>query len=49
VDQRDLLRRDISGNLRISGDGMDFPYIEHWAVRKDLTEIWRAILMRNKG
>ncbi len=41
--------RDISGILRVSGDGLDFPYIEVWADRKGLTEIWRAILTKNKG
>ncbi|HEY7586292.1 MAG TPA: hypothetical protein VH866_07280 [Candidatus Deferrimicrobiaceae bacterium] len=41
--------RDISGILRVSGEGLDFPYIERWAARKGLTEIWRAILTKNKG
>jgi hypothetical protein len=41
--------RDISGILRISGDELDIPYIERWAACKGLTEIWRAILLKNKG
>jgi hypothetical protein len=40
--------RDISGILRVSGDGLDFPYIEVWAGRKGLTEIWRAILKKTR-
>jgi len=41
--------RDITGILRVSGDVLDIPYIEVWADRKGLTEIWRAILTKNKG
>jgi hypothetical protein len=41
--------RDISGILRVSGDGLDLPYIDRWAARKGLTDIWRAILTKNKG
>jgi hypothetical protein len=41
--------RDVAGILRVSGDGLDFPYIDGWVARKGLTEIWRAILVRNKG
>lgn len=41
--------RDISGILRVSGDGLDIPYIEAWSARKGLTGIWREILKKNKG
>jgi hypothetical protein len=38
--------RDISGILRVSGEGLEYSYIESWASRKGLTEIWRAVLKR---
>ncbi len=38
--------RDISGILRVSGDGLDVPYIDRWTACKGLTEIWRAILSK---
>ena len=41
--------RDITGILRVSGDGLDFPYIEDWSISKGLTEIWRAILAKTMG
>jgi hypothetical protein len=41
--------RDITGILRISGDGLDFSYIEGWSACKGLEEIWRAILSKTKG
>lgn len=41
--------RDITGILRVSGDGLDFSYIEGWSARKGLEEIWRAILSITKG
>ena len=40
--------RDISGILRVSGDGLDFPYIDRWAARKGLTEIWQAVLKKTR-
>lgn len=41
--------RDIAGILRVSGDGLNAAYIEQWAARKGLTEIWRAILKKTRG
>ena len=38
--------RDIAGVLRVSGDRLDVGYIESWAARMDLTEIWRAVVAR---
>jgi len=35
--------RDITGILKISGDGVDAAYIEDWAEKLGLTEIWQAI------
>lgn len=36
--------RDIGGVLRISGEKIDFSYIQEWAERLGLDEIWQAIL-----
>ena len=41
--------RDIAGILRVSGDGLDFSYIEGWSARMGLKEIWGAILSKTKG
>lgn len=38
--------RDIAGVLRISGEGLDTGYIEDWASRLGLTEIWQAIRLQ---
>lgn len=35
--------RDIAGVLRISGEEVDAGYIEEWASRLGLSEIWQAI------
>ncbi len=38
--------RDITGILKISGDEVDRQYIEGWAQRLGLTDVWEAILKR---
>ena len=38
--------RDITGILRISGEDVDRSYIERWAERLGVTEVWNAILNR---
>lgn len=35
--------RDVAGILKISGERMDLDYIVDWAMRLDLTEVWRVI------
>lgn len=41
--------RDVTGILRVSGEGLDIPYIDRWAARKGLSEIWQAILAKTRG
>jgi len=38
--------RDITGILKVRGDGVDREYIERWSGQLGLTEIWQAILRR---
>ena len=38
--------RDITGILKVSGQELDHPYIDHWARRLGLVEIWNAIQER---
>ena len=38
--------RDIAGMMKISGDAIDRGYVEDWASRLDLLDIWHAILAR---
>lgn len=38
--------RDIAGVLRVSGDRVDRRYVEEWAGRLGLTEIWMGIVER---
>lgn len=40
--------RDIAGIIKVSGMELDLPYVERWASRKDLSEIWRAIQSKTK-
>jgi len=40
--------RDIAGVLRVSGEQVDRAYIEDWTAKLGLTEVWRAILERDK-
>jgi len=40
--------RDITSLLKISGDKIDMAYIEYWAKKLDLLDIWNAILQRLK-
>lgn len=35
--------RDIAGILKISGDQIDFPYVEDWSVRLGLAELWEKV------
>ena len=41
--------RDIAGVLRISGEKIDASYIQEWAERLGLQEIWQAILVGLKA
>jgi hypothetical protein len=38
--------RDVAGILRVSGDEVDLAYIDEWARRLDLTDVWNAIRRR---
>jgi hypothetical protein len=38
--------RDITGVLLMLGDALDLDYIDHWASKLGLVEIWRAVLGR---
>jgi hypothetical protein len=38
--------RDITGILGVSGEEIDFAYIDEWVRRLDLIEIWEAIQKR---
>jgi hypothetical protein len=38
--------RDITGIMKVSGKEIDFAYIDHWARRLDLIEIWDAVKRR---
>jgi hypothetical protein len=40
--------RDITGILKITGEGVDRDYISDWAKRLELSHIWEAILQRLK-
>lgn len=35
--------RDITGVLKISGPQIDYPYIEEWAARLGLSEVWTKV------
>lgn len=39
--------RDIAGIFKISGSSLDRGYIEHWARRLELEEVWELIVERN--
>jgi hypothetical protein len=41
--------RDITGILKISGDSLDFDYINEWSNRMSFTEIWEAVKKRLKS
>lgn len=41
--------RDITGILKISGEELDMKYIEEWAKRLGLMEIWEAVKSRLGG
>ncbi len=41
--------RDIAGVLRVSGDRLDRSYIDEWAGRLGLLDVWRAVLERAGG
>lgn len=36
--------RDIAGVVKVVGEGLDRPYIEHWVRVMELEEIWAAVL-----
>jgi hypothetical protein len=40
--------RDIASMLKVSGDKLDFGYIEQWVQRLDLMSEWRVMLKRVK-
>ena len=41
--------RDIAGIIKVSGKELEIAYIERWASRKGLAEIWEAILEKTNG
>ena len=38
--------RDIAGVIRIQGSALDITYIESWASKLGLSEIWQAVQER---
>jgi hypothetical protein len=40
--------RDISGILRTQQEQLDLDYIDHWAERLKIHDVWLAVLERNK-
>ncbi len=38
--------RDIAGVLRVQGDALDRTYIEDWAARLNVSDLWRQIIDR---
>lgn len=38
--------RDVGGIIRVSGDQLDYPYIERWAATLGVTDQWRAVHSR---
>ncbi|MFB3892933.1 MAG: hypothetical protein ACE15C_13020 [Phycisphaerae bacterium] len=46
--QSDKHLRDIAGILKVSGDEVDRAYIDRWAEKMGLTEIWRMAQERAK-
>lgn len=38
--------RDIAGILKVSGGMIDYDYIEKWAEKLDIKEVWKAVLRR---
>jgi hypothetical protein len=38
--------RDIVGVLKVSGDQIDMAYIEHWALKMGLGQIWADVQAR---
>lgn len=38
--------RDVAGVVKISGDTLDRGYVDEWAGRLDVADIWREILRR---
>ena len=41
--------RDIAGVLKISGERLDRSYIQDWADRLGVTEVWQDVLRRVSG
>ena len=39
--------RDIAGVLKVSGDQIDRSYIEDWASKLGLEEVWQEVLRRS--
>lgn len=40
------LTQDIAGIIKVSGDTLDRKYIEEWAAKLGLKDIWDAVLRR---
>ena len=38
--------RDVAGVLKISGDEIDFAYVDEWAERLGVTDLWRRVRER---
>lgn len=41
--------RDIGGVIRIQGDALDVAYIDAWANKLDLTDVWEAVRERQNN
>ncbi len=41
--------RDVTGVLKVSGDKLDYSYLDEWAARLGVAEIWAAVRQRAGG
>jgi hypothetical protein len=41
--------RDIASVIKISGETLDFQYLERWAEELELREVWNIVLDRTKS
>ncbi|MGH9381808.1 MAG: hypothetical protein ACRD2Z_14505 [Thermoanaerobaculia bacterium] len=40
--------RDVAGVIKISGDELDWTYLQDWAERLHVADIWRNVLARSR-
>ena len=41
--------RDIVSMIKVSGEMMDLAYLEEWAARLDVADLWEVVRERAKG